>query len=117
MKQAFMAIVVDNINCKDLFSELVDSDLGFIKVLAEGNISVSAKDVTTLPNHVWLCQPNAREASELFLVKSDEDIAGRVLKEDELNALRCVTSSSRSIRTPQNTRCRYLPSSMQRRKP
>ena len=88
MNKAYLTIVVDSTTCEDLERELSESHIGKFRVLARGDITVASKEEATLPNEIWLYEPDVSAESELFIVKDGDDIIGRVLTDEELEVLR-----------------------------
>lgn len=90
MKKAFLTVVVTGTTAAGVVEALKDADLGVVQVLAEGDISVSDKDLTALPNEVWLHEPDItlKNPHRLRVVQDGKTTGGRWATVDEMSALK-----------------------------
>ncbi|MBK3780151.1 hypothetical protein G3A43_07760 [Paraburkholderia aspalathi] len=86
MKKAYLTVVVSEVSVKDVIEHIKDLDRSIVvDVLAEGDIAITGKDLSSLTNEIWLHDVEGHGV--LALVKDDTATTGRILTADELGAL------------------------------
>lgn len=88
MNKAILTIVVTGTTCETVLSELKDAMIGNVKVLAEGDVRVSYKDLATLPNEFWLHEADVSTEQRLCVVAHGTDTTGRELTVEEMDVLK-----------------------------
>ena len=88
MNKAYAIIVVDGTSCDTLLSELQGANLGDLQVLAQGDICISDKDLSSLPTDVWVHEPVLSNGRKLRLVQHGDSAAGRWLTDEEISVLK-----------------------------
>jgi len=88
MNKAFVTIVVSGTTCSTLLEELQHADVGTIQVLAQGDICISDKDLSTLPTSIWLHEPVFSKGRQLRHVANGDSTAGRWVTDEELSVLK-----------------------------
>lgn len=87
MNQAILTIVVSGSSAASVVEALKDANIGHVVVLAEGDASVSDKDLTQLPNEFWLHEPDLETHGRWRLVTDGTTTGGRWVTGEELSVL------------------------------
>jgi hypothetical protein len=87
MKKAFVTIVANDTNAADLIREIQRVSDGSVIVLSQADINVSDKNLSTLPNQVWLHEADVNNEREFIVVADSTMRVGPALSPEELDVI------------------------------